>query len=156
MFASNQGGYGPEYCYKVLLKNGMSLGVNSSISYAYSIRFVVDIDGPNKGQSKLGQDVFMFAYYSPQVQGSHVEDKTSGSYIWYTRCPRVELFKGGYNIADTGCNFSREDLKNLCTETNSGSGNPAYKNGSGCSGLIIKDGWKISDDYPWDYAHKKS
>ena len=27
--------------------------------------------------------------------------------------------------------------------------------GSTCSTLIIKDGWKISKDYPWDYAQKK-
>ena len=26
-----------------------------------------------------------------------------------------------------------------------------YSAGDGCSLLIILDGWKISDDYPWNY-----
>ena len=47
----------------------------------------------------------------------------------------------------------RAKFLNYCKENGTYQGQ--RWNGMGCSGLIIKDGWKISSDYPWAYAHKK-
>ena len=153
-YSSSDSGYASIDYYKVLLSNGMSLGIDIHASYAYHIRIVVDIDGPNKGDSKLGQDVFMFTYYSPVISGSHLADKTTGAYLFYVRCQREGLFMGAYKGADTNC-LPYYDPKELCTKGTPKHADKGYQNGSGCSGLIIKDGWKISSDYPWGYAHKK-
>ena len=60
---------------------------------------------------------------------------------------------------DKTCNVSRQNYLNRCSKTPqldiNGTVNSAMPNGSGCAGLIIKDGWKISKDYPWNYAQKK-
>ncbi len=39
-----------------------------------------------------------------------------------------------------GYDFSRNSLLNVCNKN---------ENGRYCTALIMKDGWKISDDYPW-------
>ena len=146
------------YNYKVILKNGMGLGISHDITRPYGIIIWVDIDGPKKGDSKLGQDVFQFTYYSPEV----ASNLTGNAYLNYTRCPYKVLFMGAYIPleADKGCKTSRSNLVKLCSKDGyipfGDTKDNVFMNGSGCSGLIIKDGWKISDDYPWDYAHKKS
>ena len=146
------------YNYKVVLKNGMGLGIYHGNMRPYGITIWVDIDGPKKGDSKLGQDVFQFTYYSPEV-ASHF---TGNTYLNYTKCQSKGIFFGGYIPlqADNGCQTTRSNLKKLCSKDGytpfGDTKDNIFMNGSGCSGLIIKDGWKISDDYPWDYAHKKS
>ena len=134
-------GYGADYYYKVLLKNGMSLGIfSSSIHHGYI--FVVDIDGPNRGDSRLGQDLFQFSYVSPNIP--------------YNQCKNTGLLPGSFDARKFGCNISRENLLKKCMEGSYDTTDASvYPNGSRCAGLIIKDGWKISSDYPWSYAHKK-
>jgi len=52
--------YNKDYNYKVVLADGMAMAVHcSTLSYAYCILFV-DIDGPNKGASTWGNDLFVF------------------------------------------------------------------------------------------------
>ena len=135
------GGYTLDYWYKVTLKNGMSLAVWYFPNLGAGYIFLVDIDGPNRGPSKLGYDVFQFYYYSPQIRQD-------------TNCRNIMAFPGMTNPkdADVGCNIPRNTLKNYCKESGSLMGQSW--NGMGCSGLIIKDGWKISSDYPWSYARK--
>ena len=150
-----------ENYYKVVLKNGMSLGVTSQASTAYAYRFLIDINGPNRGDSKLGQDMFQFTYYSKAAITS--ASLTGTAYNNYTACPNAGIFIGSYSPANAGksCQATRNLLKGLCSEggsTSYGSDaakNKIFPNGAGCAGLIIKDGWKISDDYPWDEARKK-
>ena len=140
---SNSSGYQSTYYYKVLLKNGMSLGVwYLNIINNPGYIFLVDIDGPNRGDSKVGQDVFQFVYYSPQLPGTKY-------------CQNVTLFPGMFTTydADSSCNIPRANFLDYCKENGTNQGQ--RWNGMGCSGLIIKDGWKISSDYPWSYAHKK-
>ena len=134
---SSGGGYGYDTYYSVVLKNGMSLGVwnRPTTLPDHPIAFLVDIDGPNRGDSKKGQDIFMFAYHSANaVQSNCTYTGLMNGYF----VPRLH--------AQKGCIVSRQHFLDNCKEGTSG---------EGCSGLIIKDGWKISSDYPWAYAHKK-
>ena len=55
-------GYNCNSYYKVILKNGMSLAAGDNSTAGFNI--FVDINGPKKGYSKLGQDVFMFSWVS--------------------------------------------------------------------------------------------
>ena len=132
------GGWGFNYYYTAVLKNGMSLAVYSGPQgfNDTSILFIVDIDGPNKGLSKMGQDLFTFGYNSPIISGTKC--KQNGILPFIKRYPK--------DLTNNNCTMTREELLNSCRETGSG---------WNCGGLIIKDGWKISSDYPWSYAHKK-
>ena len=135
-------GYSPRWYHKVVLKNGMGLATwysNVSVPKA-GVIFLVDIDGPNKGESKLGQDVFAFNYQASRESG---------------RCNSPILVPGASTILDidSNCNISRNNLIKQCKQN--GTSQAQNWNGMGCSGLIIKDGWKISSDYPWGYANKK-
>ena len=60
-FAGPNGMYGD--FYQVILKNGMSLGVRRKAGFG-GIMVIVDINGPKKGYSKLGQDTFFFTWAS--------------------------------------------------------------------------------------------
>ena len=140
--AQATGGYDPGTWHKVVLKNGMGLatwhiGTVSSAGYI----FLVDIDGPNKGQSKLGQDIFEFNYYSPLTGNS--------------KCQNTMVIPGvsSPSYISANCSVTRNYLLSQCKENGTYQGQ--NWNGMGCSGLIIKDGWKISTDYPWNYAQKK-
>ena len=136
------GGYSPYSWHKVILKNGMGLATwHAGSTTMHGYIFVVDIDGPNKGQSKLGQDLFEFMYYSPKTGKN---------------CKYTTLVPGLSSAGDinSNCEISKIKLKDKCKENGSSMGQSW--NGMGCSGLIIQDGWKISNDYPWDYAHKKN
>ena len=124
----------------------MSLGIyrHINVSPYVGIAFVVDIDGPNRGDSKLGQDIFQFSYVSPEATK--------------TACKNIGLLLGSWNSSPwgyggDGCSPTREFFLNACKPN--GKSKSINPNGSGCSGLIIQDGWKISSDYPWSYAHKK-
>ena len=134
----NSGGQQPSYYYKVLLKNGMSLGIYNHRSNSSGYIMAVDIDGPNKGESKMGQDVFQFAYYAPNAGIKPAECQNVGLY------PVSGVF--GSSITNSQCQLERTSYLENCAEG---------KKGTSCAGLIIKDGWKISKDYPWDYAQKK-
>ena len=52
--------YGRKDAYAFRMKNGMSIAVNSIDSESAVIKFTVDIDGPTKGKSIMGRDVFLF------------------------------------------------------------------------------------------------
>ncbi len=48
-------------------------------------------------------------------------------------------------IKPSGYEYNRDDLKNYCAKHSSGE---EYEN-LRCTALIMKDGWEITDDYPW-------
>ena len=54
-------GYASSGYYKVVLHNGMSLAVKGNTGVT-ALNIIVDVNGPRKGYSKLGQDVFMFSW----------------------------------------------------------------------------------------------
>ena len=84
------------------------------------VSFNIDINGDKK-PNKLGKDYFYFTYYF----NSPVPERNG-------------------KILPNDFNLSREEL----------AANKTYRchkgqSGDCCAALIVKDGWKISDDYPW-------
>ena len=80
----------------------------------------VDINGDKK-PNKVGRDIFFLDYY--------IKNNNS-SYIGRVRPEGLSRNRNNIiNSANWGC---RKDLR-----------------GSFCSGLIMFDGWRIADDYPW-------
>jgi type II secretory pathway pseudopilin PulG len=85
----------------------------------------IDINGQKK-PNIVGKDLFAFNYYvyhgtSKSVVGKFIP---RGMFV-----DRNTLLSSGYN---EGCNKESE------------------AGGLGCAGLIVKDGWQISNDYPWN------
>ncbi len=147
--------YPPSNYYKVILQNGMSLaviptqqtepGVNNFHSSAI---FIIDVDGPSKGYSKLGQDVFYFSY----VDSSHYGDAWDCQKI-----PHVPgVLPGGLNWYQypTFCRGSgRADGIGNCAATASSSN--GRNSGTECSTAIIKNGLQYPKDYPWNAINKR-
>ncbi len=146
------GSYGSENFHKVILQNGMSLGYVSprgGNNFFSSHIFVIDIDGPAKGYSKLGQDTFYFSYASgSQRMGDFLkEDKgpalIPGGLFFYSN--PTFYFPELYNI--------RWGYGNRCSASGaSGNGRP---NGCECSTQIIKSGLTYPPNYPWDMVDKR-
>ncbi len=94
-------------------------GLNYRQAYLY-----IDINGQKK-PNKYGKDLFFFKYYIFQGTQSNT---ANGKFIPYSySTPRNVV------IGSTG---------------NTEACNKSY-NGLLCTALILQDGWKISDDYPW-------
>ena len=121
--------------YYILTASGYGLilqpgGLGSSDLYSPHMHIVIDIDGPNKGQNRLGYDLFLSSiFFGEQRKAGSESAKKSG--YW--------MFGLGWIPEST-----REDLVS----------NPQFgcmeNRGSFCGGLIQFDGWKISDDYPYN------
>lgn len=110
---------------------------------------IIDIDGPNKGYSKMGQDVFYFSYISSKHYCSvskrwdcnsipHITTLIPGGLCFYGD-PYVY---SGYCYGAGGCSLN-------ATTSN---GRPA---GTDCSVKIIKNGFQYPDDYPWALVNKR-
>ena len=83
----------------------------------------VDINGPQKGPNKLGRDIFVFEIF--WGSGDRVGKFSSGAIV--NNLTRDEMIT-------KGC--SRKNATN-------------YTDGQYCGALIMHDGWKIGDGYPW-------
>ncbi len=88
------------------------------------VQIWVDIDGPNRGQGKLGRDVFNIII---------IIDNSIFNKGVYSSFPSFLSLDTAKNDATYGCNKSV-------------SGQYA---GRFCGALIQLDGWQIKDDYPW-------
>lgn len=86
----------------------------------------VDINGPDKGQNKLGVDVFIHSIFFTS-SGNKAEFKT------YGMSPIPKSHDELINASYVGC------------KKFTGATSGAY-----CSSLIVVDGWQISTDYPWN------
>lgn len=82
----------------------------------------IDINGPQKGPNKIGRDIFAFQTW----WGSNSGGKFSSAAI-VNNLTRDEMITQG------------------CSSKNSTS----YNDGQYCGVLIMYDGWKIGDGYPW-------
>ena len=116
----------PSNTYRFYLQDGtfIFLHTKHESSTELSGRIFFDINGPKK-PNKFGRDVFKIEYW---IQSSHESRK-------------VQLGK----ITPAWSNLDRATIM--------GTGESEYchksKKGHSCLGVIVKDGWKISDDYPW-------
>lgn len=140
---SYAGGFGPTYYYKMLLVNSISVGILCRDKSVASI--IVDIDGPEKGKSKLGDDVFYFqilngnqisgwfiAKGSPLIPGSECAD--GAPHINQS----IDKLLDGSKCQRGGCSVS------------SGNGN-GRNVGEACSAVIMKNGWEIPKGYPINF-----
>ena len=93
----------------------------SSSDTSKRILILVDINGDKK-PNKNGRDIFMFNYY---ILDS--DTNLNGKFL-----PNGFQYDREYILSNnsTGC----------CNKN---------KYGNFCSALIMKDGWRIADDYPW-------
>lgn len=144
----------------LILKDGMSFVVASYCNCGcYDI--LVDIDGPYKGPSLLGYDVFMFSYGKYGWYKYDGRTKCPGSNSRNQECPILGLTPGASAGWCTGLDFYADNntIKNYyqrgCAK-NVGKAKTGGWNtrGVSCSILIAKNNWKIPKDYPWDLVTK--
>ena len=102
----------------------------------------VDIDGPNKGASVLGKDVFVFMMQYDRSFELNIAP--SGTVI-----EQIGVFPLGLGLKRY--KLSRDELISIDTEYTILNGYKCSKEYTGhlCGALIITDGWEIKDDYPW-------
>ena len=105
----------------------------------------IDIDGPEKGDGKLGKDIFIFQMQFDDnytISGSAVQGVEkigifpAGLGVKYP--PTRDSLKSGTGNLPQGLNIMG------CSKESSGS-----HAGGLCGALIMIDGWEIKDDYPW-------
>ncbi len=94
-------------------------GLNYRQAYLY-----IDINGQKK-PNKHGKDIFFFKYYI--FQASETSNYT-GKFLPWAYNNQRDLLIGASHHA------------NACSKEG---------DGTLCTALILQDGWKISDDYPW-------
>ncbi len=100
----------------------------TSFSYGYTV-YLIDINGA-KNPNRFGRDLFTFIHV-PQVPMYYSKINLGIGSIAVPNNGKPGLYPAGY-IEDVGWS--------TCSRTKA-TGNCTYK--------IIKDGWKIKDDYPW-------
>lgn len=134
--------------YSLVLTNGMILGINR-IEGTNLMSYIVDINGSRK-PNKMGRDVFSFYVYNSDYSFCGSAKRYIG---------RDGLYPGGYdNCGPPHAFYNRNDLLKTstcraCTKQKAGceDGEMGTRAGTGaaCAAVIVKDGWKISRDYPW-------
>lgn len=152
-FDYNNNGYGTDMFHKVILKNGMSLAFAgcSSCMGLHNI-FVVDIDGPNKGYSKMGQDVFVFEWARPNGdKGGWNGCVWNSQYSTPVLVPYVPACK---NWQDGGY-YTNTSPVDICNGTSGDWWNMWAGRGTTCAAWIMQNDWKIPNDYPWDMVNQK-
>lgn len=133
-------GHAPNEYYKFILENGMSVAIKVAENSA--AKFVVDVDGPTKGKGRLGEDVFFFqmlngnqvSYWfiakgNPLIPGS--ECANGAPHINQS----VDTLLDGKKCKRGGCSLSSSNANGRAV-------------GEACSAVIIKNNWKIPDNYP--------
>ncbi len=109
------------------LTDGVLIGViaqngESENALQKTARIIIDINGDKK-PNMVGKDIFYFTYY---IFYRTPDSNFNGKFMpWAYSYTRADLMNSNYN----SCN------KN--------------SNGIYCTALILKDGWRIADDYPW-------
>lgn len=94
------------------------------------IQLWIDLDGPHKGNSMLGKDIFGFII-------NYGDDGQNRSKIGTTLQIR------GNELLDSSIDILKNDPQYGCSESITGQWAGLY-----CGGLIHRNGWKIPEDYP--------
>lgn len=127
----------------------MILGFNKLEGGDYAlISILVDTNGKGK-RNVLGKDVQSFYLYQE-------ESKRPGGI--YSSSMKNGIYPGGYDAGGVPhVERTREALLStrVSRGCNKGATNDAYEGnrvgvGAACAAVIFKDGWKISNDYPWN------
>lgn len=134
--------------YSIVLNNGMVLGF-SKIDGTNLVSIFVDVNGQSK-RNVLGKDVFSFYPYNSANLCNTGTEKYKNI--------KNGIYPGGFdNCGTPHVAYSREELltaTNILRNCNK-VGRVGYSGnrpglGAGCAAIIFKDGWKISNDYPWN------
>lgn len=134
--------------YSIVLNNGMIIGF-SKIDGTSLISLFVDVNGQSK-RNVLGKDVFSFYPYNSANLCNTGTEKYKNI--------KNGIYPGGFdNCGTPHVVYSREELltaTNILRNCNK-VGAVGYSDnrpglGAGCAAVIFKDGWKISNDYPWN------
>lgn len=134
--------------YSIVLNNGMVLGF-SKIDGTNLVSIFVDVNGQSK-RNVLGKDVFSFYPYNSANLCNTGTEKYKNI--------KNGIYPGGFdNCGTPHVAYSREELltaTNILRNCNKVGLVAYYGNrpglGAGCAAIIFKDGWKISNDYPWN------
>jgi len=123
--------------YLVSLNNGTEIlfAKHRSSVYPISISVQVYLNGYNNSKIN-GKNIFYFYIY-PQKSNAY----NSGNGTEARKIPAGGFYYDGYGMSrnELISDYYRGCKKEITYGLN----------GSHCTGLIILDGWKISDDYPW-------
>jgi len=103
----------------------------------------VDVNGPKKGPNTFGNDIFALIMQFDEnynINGIEANKVVDNSGVFFaglglnTPLTREELINGGGNTPNSFKNATcnKESNKKLT-----------------CGALIVTDGWRITDDYPW-------
>lgn len=115
------------------ISNGMCYWVHMHSAGPNYTTLFVDLNGP-KGPNRAGRDVFSLLHFQ--------KDNPSN----------MRIYKGvGLATTHSGIspNSDRAILKASCNKEGKSDGSSDAWNGRSCFQLIVKDDWKIADDYPW-------
>lgn len=134
--------------YMLVLANGTYVGVLSS---AGGITFYIDINGAGK-PNRSGRDIFNFFLFNAGTIGKR--PGCEGVLNNMVANVKSGLYPGSFGSCYYPLAlYKREQLLNL----NSGlhricnkKTGPDLFAGDACAAVIMKDGWKISKDYPWN------
>lgn len=122
---------------KFSLANGTLVAVRTSaMDNGTSIIIYADTNGLT-GPNVIGHDIFRMSItktYGFTLGADRSEENSQWSQNSETNKNRSYLLSADYGT----CNLNATDQF-------------GFSAGDGCSLLIILDGWKISDDYPWNY-----
>ncbi|MBQ7449798.1 hypothetical protein IJS77_00135 [bacterium] len=138
-------GYDTQRGYSFRLKNGMSICINSIDSYydqsdpryrnAFA-KITVDIDGPNKGKSIMGRDVFHFS-----VPGRTPEGIQRNIYPGLTN--RAGYFDSDYGYVDNRGVFRNSTCRNQSTNLQNGAAVCGTHLGCNCAYEIYRNNFKL-------------
>lgn len=98
----------------------------STVSHTQDIMLAIDVNGISK-PNKLGIDYFFFIF-TPEHGLRPWGDKGT-ELVWSSECFGEYSRSKVMNSTPYGCNIK--------------------SSGKWCTALIMQDGWKISNDYPW-------
>ncbi len=137
----------PEFGYNFCLQNGMCMSVSCK---QYSNMFVsVDINGPHRGGSILGRDVFRFGIGMKSTRLNRMIRVNPGQSNIYDSNMQDLKNPNGYKWG-----YSNLQCYSWWTGV-SGAQHGGCAGGHNCAGVIAKNGWKIPDDYPLKKMAKK-
>lgn len=138
---------------KLILTNGMSLAIGQGIGPMTWAYFVVDLDGPKKGYSRMGKDVFLFSLNVNNCSRDYMYLHPAPSKQYGFAAGGAGFWCGSNMYQQTRAWDFQADIGNSCNPQNNDEGTTG--SGGACSSGIIKDGWEIADDYPWETASQK-
>ena len=131
--------------YMLELLNGTYVGVVTSVGGA---TFYIDVNGSSK-PNVSGKDIFNLYLFNSGTTGVHSCDMDA-----LAKNVKSGIYPGGYGSCFHPFTlYKRSELlspnSGVHRACSSKTTNVSGFSGDACAAVIMKDGWKISKDYPW-------